>query len=754
VPGLRVIPLEVGEGATLGELTVDLGDGRKQPAREALLITVPRDADTIPVRLAEDGRTIASRQVTLTERGAVSSRTSGTEFTMPSICPVDRVQAIRGPFGGDSTHTSIEVGRSRAQVLAESPRAAYFDLPDDLSPGAKRVKLREGGSQVTFDVQMVGIQLSADKLALRAGEDTDFTAEVTGLKPRRTPWRAGLASDLYDVSGMVAPAAGEPGKLVLEIENLSPQIVTMTGAADGTVVKDLYPDDVADDGTYVYHGHLHAEQAGTFSLSAEVIPFVADQTGEPEAGAATPREEFTPTAYPTEPVAGRTESVPHEEETPGEHGPPEELVPGAPIVPMAAPPKCCVITSITVTNDQSYPVFFVLNGKYQSDMSPPPEQWVQPGKSRTYNGNFGQCVRIEAFNNRSTDEDGNPITGLFDDETVCCNGKNPKGRRFSYTINSIQWREGNDCPGGGVTPPVVAPRPKRTPTPTRTKTPTPTPTPTPTETPTPTDTPTPTWTPTASEMPTPVAVTPPPEGALICGPDLTRNVENVLQQIVDAYDSWTPEEREQRCADIVDWTHPSKVAGAWDINPFFVWCRVREEVINGKKVTVNSGLHRSFSQYCGIPEWPCGCTIEFAGVCIHAQVVNYIMWGAMNELCDQNLTASVMHRIWTLKTYGGANYDQQVVISKVGQAYVKSARAHRQGSERDADAYDQAKSKLGEELGKIKRDEAACELKCQMTPEEKKKIDDYVLSWHWSDYYYSNGSGAGSPFGAGPPRRR
>ena len=76
--------------------------------------------------------------------------------------------------------------------------------------------------------------------------------------------------------------------------------------------------------------------------------------------------------------------------------------------------------------------------------------------------------------------------------------------------------------------------------------------------------------------PTPVTVTPPPQDALICGPDLTKNVEAALQQVVDTYEgnSWTAAEKKQRCADIIDWTHPKKGAGAWDIDPFYRWCHV------------------------------------------------------------------------------------------------------------------------------------------------------------------------------------
>jgi hypothetical protein len=36
-----------------------------------------------------------------------------------------------------------------------------------------------------------------------------------------------------------------------------------------------------------------------------------------------------------------------------------------------------------------------------------------------------------------------------------------------------------------------------------------------------------------------------------------------------------------------------------------------------------------------------------------------MMWGAMNELCDQKLTASLIHKAWTLQQYGGTNYDSR-----------------------------------------------------------------------------------------------
>jgi hypothetical protein len=167
----------------------------------------------------------------------------------------------------------------------------------------------------------------------------------------------------------------------------------------------MYPQDFSD-GSYVYHGHLHADQAGTFNLSAEVIPFVADQIGKQEGPVLaennrdtprterTPHTEKTPKANRTEPTAHRTEHVPHGDNTPveeeHEYGPEVEWVPQ---VPVAAPPKCCVITKITITNNFGYPAYYVFNGKYRAGAAPPPAEWVKPGSARSTGCDWQEAKR-------------------------------------------------------------------------------------------------------------------------------------------------------------------------------------------------------------------------------------------------------------------------------------------------------------------------------------------------------------------------
>jgi hypothetical protein len=142
-------------------------------------------------------------------------------------------------------------------------------------------------------------------------------------------------------------------------------------------------------------------------------------------------------------------------------------------------------------------------------------------------------------------------------------------------------------------------------------------------------------------------------------------------------------------------------------------------------------------------------SIEFDGLCIHAQVVNYAMWGEMNQLCGQNAAASAKHFAWTHARkeiggpgYGGAHYDEQVLMRELGQAFARTAatepgadNTYKSSSYEDQLAYGRAKDSLAAKMGKIKRDEEPCELKCQLTADEQGQIGKWQLDWHWADYH-------------------
>jgi hypothetical protein len=426
---------------------------------------------------------------------------------MQPIVPDSGVSVVHGRFDGDSGNTALSVNGVVATIVAESSAEAYYSLPSGTAEGRNRVVLKQDGKTFNWDVFQPDVEISADRNTLRERESTNFKVTVDALEQMpKSDWRRGNPSDLYDTESAARGAASEgdaAGVIMLMVKNDSQDTVSMSPA--DTFSIPLTHDELSR-GPKETDGTVTAREAGGFQIEASLVPLLADVPGT---------EVPTPGEHPRESGIARSDHTPtpHGERTPVEHRdhrPPEEPVPVAPVVPLVvAPPRCCVITSITITNNFSEPVFYILNGPYVGGMSPPDDQWVQPGQSRTYKGNFGECVQIKAIQNEGYDKNGNPRTGDFDHERVCCKDK-AKGKllTFSYTINSVELREGNDCPGKvPVAPPPVIPPIERTATPTRTRTPTPTPTAT--QTATPTATPTPTVTITPTPTPTPQIGVPP-----------------------------------------------------------------------------------------------------------------------------------------------------------------------------------------------------------------------------------------------------
>jgi hypothetical protein len=515
IPGLIVVPVEMnvpvdGSGKPrLDQAYVDNGNGRTA-ASAAFTAIVPTDGSSLGLRC---GTGEVSKRIRLPIEGTSRPPVESGRYMMQPIVPDSGVSVVHGRFDGDSGNTALSVNGVAATIVAESSAEAYYSLPSGTAEGRNRVVLKQDGKTFKWDVFQLDVEISADRNTLRERESTNFKVTVDALEQMpKSDWRRGNPSDLYDTESAARGAASEgdaAGVIMLMVKNDSQDTVSMSPA--DTFSIPLTHDELSR-GPKETDGTVTAREAGGFQIEASLVPLLADVPGT---------EVPTTGEHPRESGIARTDHTPtpHGERTPVEHRdhrPPEEPVPGAPVVPLVvAPPKCCVITSITITNNFSEPVFYILNGPYVGGMSPPDDQWVQPGQSRTYKGNFGECVQIKAIQNEGYDKNGNPRTGDFDHERVCCKDK-AKGKllTFSYTINSVELREGKDCPGKvPVAPPPVIPPIERTPTATPTRTRTPTPTATPTQTATPTATPTPTVTITPTPTPTPQIGIPPEEEA-------------------------------------------------------------------------------------------------------------------------------------------------------------------------------------------------------------------------------------------------
>ena len=81
-------------------------------------------------------------------------------------------------------------------------------------------------------------------------------------------------------------------------------------------------------------------------------------------------------------------------------------------------------------------------------------------------------------------------------------------------------------------------------------------------------------------------------------------------------------------------------------------------------------------------------------------------------------------------------------MRELGQAFARTAAPEpradntiKSSSYEDQLAYGRAKDSLAAKMGKMKRDEEPCELKCKLTADEQAQIGKWQLDWHWADYH-------------------
>jgi hypothetical protein len=183
-----------------------------------------------------------------------------------------------------------------AKIVAESPRALYFKLPENTTPGAHTVLLKEGGLTLSsFHVAVIWLKLSADLLALKRGQSTAMHATILGAEAiPASAWRMGIEKDLVDskeAGAMVLASTGsewcwlrgcspdKPGVIALSIVNNTMDTVALSDAKGGHVTKLLGKESFSG-GPYTFNGKIKSFRDGTFDINVRVIPLLAPIEGE------------------------------------------------------------------------------------------------------------------------------------------------------------------------------------------------------------------------------------------------------------------------------------------------------------------------------------------------------------------------------------------------------------------------------------------------------------------------------------------
>lgn len=128
----------------------------------------------------------------------------------------------------------------------------------------------------------------------------------------------------------------------------------------------------------------------------------------------------------------------------------------------------------------------------------------------------------------------------------------------------------------------------------------------------------------------------------VCGPDITENILTVLRRIHHNFTKvWTPSNMGAACHALI---RPDTALSAWDI------AQLNPDSTSDGLTTILAG------RGCGEPRQLCGNTVSFMGTCQDPQVVNYVQWGMMLELCSS---------IWGGSMFSGPGKGLHVLRNKV-----------------------------------------------------------------------------------------
>ena len=293
-PALRVVevtvPVEVDQTGkkSLHGIVVDVGDQPPMPADTPLVFKVPARTTSIPVTVhREETPSPATPTKVPVETKTTEKPATPARYETPSAYTETPIQVLSGKFGGDRNFTQVEMGGKPADVVAESPRAVYWKMPDDVPAGPSRVVVRDNQTVVSFPVSVLRLEISADRLALKRGESTAYHVNISGFEGLPdSAWRAAPPSETTDMSAISKlapsfrpPSPGSDGVVLLTIQNGSPGIVTLSDARNEVVTLQIKKSDIVN-GSYKHNGTIKSKQPGGFNINASAVSFLSPVAGE------------------------------------------------------------------------------------------------------------------------------------------------------------------------------------------------------------------------------------------------------------------------------------------------------------------------------------------------------------------------------------------------------------------------------------------------------------------------------------------
>ncbi len=173
---------------------------------------------------------------------------TGGLYNVPPVAQPGQSIPITGSFDGNATNTKISLNGKPCEIIAESPRISFVTIPQEATAGAFEIRIEENNNKEASKVNIINLDLTANKTSLRKGEKTTINVTVSGLQ--------GL--DLRNGN-----------TLKLSLENQSPQTIVFSNEAGNIITKDINEGSV-NDGKYGFSTRIAGLTSGSFSITSNV----------------------------------------------------------------------------------------------------------------------------------------------------------------------------------------------------------------------------------------------------------------------------------------------------------------------------------------------------------------------------------------------------------------------------------------------------------------------------------------------------
>lgn len=107
----------------------------------------------------------------------------------------------------------------------------------------------------------------------------------------------------------------------------------------------------------------------------------------------------------------------------------------------------------------------------------------------------------------------------------------------------------------------------------------------------------------------------------VCGPDVTKQVQDVIAEVRSNFSVWTAKQKDDACDALISYTSALE---AWDIHEL----HNSEWILSYRSDCATKGA---------VP--PCAASVQVGSGCHYAGSVNYVIWGTVFRLCSDYFTS-------------------------------------------------------------------------------------------------------------------